>query len=198
MVFFVPYRTVRMVHFEHDYENTLVDNALGEQPNRNDLAFVQGMAGVNTVITFNDLKDLENIVVNKAELELRVAVLDGSRNDIFPPADQLLLFEVKEDGTLELIEDFTLAAFSIADIEDAIGGTLILNAVDNQLIRYSLNLSSHFQRIVKGEASTKLPYRFQVSLIQVLQLFKTRQKQHDLVELFWEQATTPLLNLASN
>ena len=154
--FFVPYRTVRTVRFEHNYENTLVSNAVGEQPNRNDLAFVQGMAGVNTVITFNNLKNLENIIVNKAELELRVAVLDGSRNDIFPPADQLLLFEVKEDGTLELIEDFTLAAFSIADIEDAIGGTLVLNAIDSQLIRYSLNLSSHFQKILKGEASNKI------------------------------------------
>jgi hypothetical protein len=154
--FFVPYRTVRFARFEHNYDNVLVGDALGNSPTRNDLAFTQGLAGVNTVITFTDLTELKNIIVNKATLELRVASLDGSRNDIFPPAEQVLLYEVKGDGTLELIEDFSLAGLAISEIADATGGKLIFNALDTQLVRYNLNLSSHFQRIITGRATNQI------------------------------------------
>jgi len=117
------------------------------------LLFLQGMAGANTEITFPDLSGLENIVVNKAELELTVASIDGDNPTLYPLTSQLVASQLNNaDG--EILIDVRSALFANAPIRTEVFGGIPVVEEENgvTLTKYKINISGYFQQIVEGTA----------------------------------------------
>ncbi|MEL6943490.1 MAG: DUF4270 family protein, partial [Bacteroidota bacterium] len=145
---FVP---VKFLNFQHDYTDTPIADNIGDQPANEEVIYLEGMAGVNGKLEFPNLGDLQNIIVNQAKLEL--TLIDESPNPNFPPADQLILFHENEDGDLDYISDFTVAAFAISDnLTRAFGGDLQPTEKDSTIQSYTIFLSDHFQDMINGDA----------------------------------------------
>lgn len=147
LTFFNP---VKFVNLQHDYTNTPVGENIGDKPANEEIIYAQGMAGVNGKLEFPDLSDLENIVVNQAKLEL--TLIDESTNPNFPTPEQLIFFYEDEEGELDYISDFTVAALAVADnLTSAFGGDLRPTAQDSTLQTYTVLMSNHFQEMIDRE-----------------------------------------------
>ncbi|MEQ8625333.1 MAG: DUF4270 domain-containing protein [Vicingaceae bacterium] len=97
--------SVRFNTFEHDFSNGAVQMNLSDGGKDSIYSYTQAMAGVETVITFPDLKQRfqdERIVVNKAELVLPVA--SGSYAN-FGLAQTMTLASRDASGLLQFIPD---------------------------------------------------------------------------------------------
>jgi len=141
---------VKFMNFQHDYTNTPVAENIGDKPANEEVFYAQGMAGVNGKLEFPNLGDLQNTVVNQAKLEL--TLIDESPNPNFPPAEQLILFYENQDGELDYISDFTVAAFAISDnLTRAFGGNLQPTAKDSTIQSYTVFMSNHFQEMINGD-----------------------------------------------
>lgn len=77
--------------FEHDYSSTEFYNSIGDETlSQDSVAYIQAMGGLRTKILFpslEKLKDLENVVINRAELVINTAPF----NTDFPAIDRMLL-----------------------------------------------------------------------------------------------------------
>lgn len=160
-------RTAKIVNFKHNYTGTPVQSALGGEDDKQEFAFLQGMAGTNIKLTFPNIADLKGLVVNQAILELPVVELPGSKSDIFTPSEQIIAFKkVSEREAVlfnqrisfrgfRLIDDFELAARASTSIGRIFGGNLITKS-SNSTQSYAINISSIFQKMIDGEASNEI------------------------------------------
>ncbi len=146
--------SVKTVSFDHYGASTSQMSPFIENTSLGDsLLFVQGMEGVNVSFKFPYIEDLNDLIINKATLELTVATLPGDDIEIFEPGDQLLLSEKTEDGELLLIED-VIRAFNVGNIS-VFGGELETDEMMD-LHTYTLNLSGVLQDMVAGEVSNEV------------------------------------------
>ena len=118
------------------------------------LLFLQGMAGANTQITFPDISGLENIVVNKAELELTVATIDGDNPTLYTLTPQLVASQL-DNADREILSDVRSALFANAPIRTEIFGGIPIVEEQNgvTLTKYKINISGYFQEIVEGTSA---------------------------------------------
>lgn len=142
--------SARMTNFSHDHStgtiNTFLENPDSEEDS---ILFVQGMGGVSTVIEIPYAESWENIIVNKAELEIPVIQIPGD-NPLFTPPDQLAVEEILEDGSTRLIADFGIALTLGNSFTLAFGGDIINGE------KYLINMSSQFQDMIVGGVSKKI------------------------------------------
>lgn len=143
--FEVDNASARLSSYEHRYEGAPVSQFIDNVETSDSLFFLQGMAGLNTEIEILglDQEKFENIIINKAELELNLKPTDEESR--FPPPDQLILSARNADGTLQVISDVTLSANSGAGL-NIFGGQY-----DPDTNIYTMNLSAHLQEILKGD-----------------------------------------------
>ncbi len=115
------------------------------------LLFLQGMAGANTEITFPNLGGFENIVVNKAELELTVATIDENNTALYPLTQQLVASQLN-DTDREILSDVRSALFANAPIRTEVFGGIPVIETENgvTLTKYKINISGYFQQIIEG------------------------------------------------
>lgn len=138
----------KIVRFEHDYSGSAVANALNSQPGDNDsLLYCQGMAGTNVAIRFPDLSDLDNVIVNSAELVVSSRVLPEDNPEHFEPAAQIVAFVRNEEGELETLDDVVLAT---NNIPQRFGGTPEKSDSGVGVV-YRFNVSTHLQGVIDGE-----------------------------------------------
>ena len=144
----------RVVNFSHDYENATVEPFLNGEADS--LLFLQGMTGLNVEVTFPDLSVLEEIVVNKAELELTVAT-PIEDHALYPPSNQIVVSS-NRDGALEVINDVRAALFGQQPINtDIFGGIPLEESINGlTLTKYKINISSHFQDIIEGRVNNNI------------------------------------------
>jgi len=142
-------------NFIHDRTTSLLnlgEDFIGENAKYPDsLLFLQGMSGTNVVLEFPYVTDLDNIVVNKAELELPIIRLDEDE-DVYTPTTQIIVSEVQEDGSFRVIDDVTLAINRIGTdrFSQLFGGGAESDNV------YRLNISAHFQDMIRGLVTNKI------------------------------------------
>ena len=143
--------------FEHDYTGTIVEDAFNQDFSEEvEYCFVQSMIGVDTEIELpyiNDSEELSAVAINKAILEFSVFELAGDDTITYPPIDQLLISEVREDGSLSIIRDLSIvlpAADDIQFIADRFGGNFEEDG------KYRLNMAAHLQEVLEGNATNKL------------------------------------------
>ncbi len=143
--------SVKAVRFEHDYSNSEVAAFLNDPSLGDSLLFLQGMSGVNAVVEIPHVESLQDLIINKAELVAQI--VDASGSPFIAPPDQLVVRELKDDGTIEDIDDFLISdrvtsgnqSFSLL-----FGGDLLENDT------YRMNISGHLQKMIAGEVSNKL------------------------------------------
>lgn len=138
----------------HETEGAAIGEAINnENP---DLLYLQSMAGSNIEINFPDRSNFENIIVNKAELELTVATTEMEVNR-FPIVQQIVASSLL-DGEIELIDDVRAAILSNNPINtDVFGGIPVTETVDGvTLTKYRINLSSYFQSLLNGDSDPTL------------------------------------------
>lgn len=139
--------------FRHNYAGATADPAIGSPPSlQNPYIFVQGMAGVNGKIRIPSVKKLQGIVINKAELILKVAQLPGDNFSLYPPANFLSLYYRDKNGTVLPIPDALLIQ---SNLRDNFGG-IYTPGTDGAPGLYRINLGTHFRDMVEGRVSDEL------------------------------------------
>ena len=107
-------RSVTSSTFTHEYEGSVVGDALVDPSASDEFIYVQGMAGVNSEIDLPDLNFLDNnnadtIIINSARFVLTLNEDDAMFNtDLYPPGTQFVLSKENEEGDGRvLIDDIT-------------------------------------------------------------------------------------------
>lgn len=146
----VAIESVTTAHYEHDYSGSVAGGFLeNDETEEDSILFVQGMGGVSAVFEIPHAESWDNIIVNKAELEL--SILQHPQDQLmFDPVAQLALEEILEDGTTRLINDFGIALTLGNSFSLAFGGN-VLNGE-----KYLVNMSSQFQDMIVGGVSKKI------------------------------------------
>ncbi|MFO7998447.1 MAG: DUF4270 family protein [Bacteroidales bacterium] len=138
--------TQRSTYFEAlGYDNAhpvLVEQIFGEDPYAwgDSLLFVQGMGKFRCNIHFPfiaKLSEAENVTINQARLIIPVA--PGFEDEMFPPADELILLRFDEEGGVDALSDMAFG-------DDYFGGSY-----DQAREQYSFNITQHLQEIMDGK-----------------------------------------------
>lgn len=146
---FNPFRA-RSVQIEHDYKGELVERYVNSTQLGDSLVFVQGLSGLTTKLEIPHIKNLKNLVINKAELEVRVADLPGDNLGVFKPVPQLLLLAPDNDGDLVTIDDIAiLLPQGLTILRQAYGGVPAAGKPGEPMV-YKMNISTHVQGMIDG------------------------------------------------
>ena len=152
--FSINENAAKMVNFNPNYEASIVEPFIGEEKyaTGDSLIFVQGISGINAKLEIQDASTLQNVIINKAEIEFTLATLTED-NPILSddPISQLLIGIKNADGELELIGDVN-QAISGGNI-GIFGGSPIDVSTNsnNPIFKYKMNITSYLQDLVDGE-----------------------------------------------
>ena len=113
------------------------------------------MAGVDVKIELPDLSYLQNSIINKAEIELSIAPVDGDDTDAYSFIPQLVLGRDNDDQTDRVvIEDIEIITLRGLDLGNAFGGQ-VLEGDENEPSTYLMNIAAYLQNYIEtGEGST--------------------------------------------
>ena len=138
-----------VLNFAHDYTPTeVLDNKLEDT-----VVYIQGLNGSSARIEFPYLANLDNIIVNKAELYLYAV---GEEDRDYPIPDQLFGLERTNAGEFLLLDD-VVTSFERNSFNPyaQFGGTL---NYDGNIRYFRMNVSEFFQRLVDGETDEEAIY----------------------------------------
>ena len=137
----------------HETEGAAINDAIDNE--NSELLYLQSLGGANIEINFPDVSEFDNIVVNRAELELTVATTPDE--DELPIVPQIVVSSLR-DGEIEVVDDVLAAIFSTAPIDtDVFGGIPVTETVDGLILTtYTINLSGYFQSLVEGNADPNI------------------------------------------
>jgi len=146
-------RFVQFNNFSHDYDGAPVSAFFDDTTLGDSILFIQAMAGPNVKIDIPSVAGLEDVIVNKAELEFTVAQLPGDDLNSFNPLQNMIAAELV-DGTFIFLTDVLAGGTNF-------GGTLLDEVGENgeALMRYRMNISAHFQRIIEGLSNNSIYLR---------------------------------------
>lgn len=140
--FFVPSENTSSLNtFQHDNSGTDVATAIST-PNKTQgetLVYLQTMDAYQIKVELPDLKNLGNILISQAELEIELAVED----DIYPEPSQLILVADSSGNDLETIETLTTNNGSSEN------NSYFVGELENG--KYSFNIGRYLQRVINGE-----------------------------------------------
>lgn len=151
---------VRAPFYEHDHSTGTIQNIL-DTGSGDSLAFVQGMSGVLTRVSFPHASAFRGSLINKAELELTLAKLPEDNNDGFEPPVRFMIGRLDgEAGNFTDIEDVSRVFTWFRDISNwtrLLGGTPDERIVGNDTLTvYRINITSYFQDVVDGKIDDEL------------------------------------------
>lgn len=129
----------RFSNFVHDYTGTPVADQLVDKTKGQTQFYAQTMGGVKGVLKIsgiNGLKDLGNIIINKAEVSLPVQYYTS---DPYTTTSAAFLFYNNADGGISVTLD-QLSNYA------SYGGIY-----DDSKKAYTFNIGRHLQKLVKGE-----------------------------------------------
>lgn len=140
--------TVRFTHFQHNYDGAPVAPFLNNSSLGDSLLFVQGMSGLEVKLEIPNVESLRGLVVNKAELEIYVADIEGA-DGAFSPVSQLILTAPNSDGVLVAVQDVEIILAQRRSLPQLFGGTPEPGANGGPMA-YKMNISAHFQDVLDG------------------------------------------------
>ncbi len=136
-------------HYAHDYSGSSAASLLSGGQKSDSLTMIQGLLGLKTKIEVPYLKNLDNILVNKAELTLTVADDPTPDSDEFPAPVALRPQRVGTNNeNLNIQDNFD---------PDYLGGNIFsgTNSLGNNVNRYKFNLARYFQRAINGKVKNR-------------------------------------------
>jgi len=125
-------------HYVHDYRNSFLNSA-GDS-----LLLIQGLSGMNAKITVPHIRNLGNILINKAELVLTVIPGDST----FAAPEKLTALKSDEDGKFNGVTNDQVSPSSAI-----FGGakTTTTDTTGQKLTQYKFNLSRYYQEVILEE-----------------------------------------------
>jgi len=135
--------------YSHDYTGSVAESFIDNTTSGDSLVFAQGMSGLNAKVSLPNLSELDNTLINKAELEFYAADIIANDTMLYPPTAQFIVAEENEDGTVVLIEDVNNAIFR-ANLSSFGGGLTDDSASGMQ--KYTVNITTHLQGMIDGTA----------------------------------------------
>jgi hypothetical protein len=143
-------------NMQFDYTGTLLEQALNSS-GPDSLNFIQGFTGPEIEIEFPYIRNLGNILINIANLEIYLATPLDYSYDEYDPVFFVRTAEITESGELENTREYELAFNQNAP--NFFGGSAqeVLDE-DGEVIglKYTFNLAEHFQKMVDGKVTNKL------------------------------------------
>ena len=125
-------------NFRHNYQGSIVEPYLNSQSSIGDsMAFLQPLAGLNVKFILPYLKNLGNILINKAVLEVTEINLFGTDTFYTTPAE-LSLRPANDDGTLDV------SSLILSENEK----NSVLNNTGETVDRYEITYSVYAQRVL--------------------------------------------------
>jgi hypothetical protein len=123
---------------KHNYQGTIVEQALAESQIGQNQFYIQALGGLNSVFTIPGLNTLieENIIVNKAEI---ILPCEQYAYDKFSPSSSLFITRKNPENEYEFLPDF---------FEGNFGGQF--NSLSNN---YAFNITRHVNEIMAGKIS---------------------------------------------
>lgn len=129
----------RFSHFVHDYSGTPVENCMNTPSLGQKFYYAQTMAGVRGVLKIkgiDKLKDIGNIIINKAELYLPVQYYTTDPYTV--SGNAFVFYNNTSGGASVMIDQISTTA--------TYGG-----AYDNVKKAYTFNIGRHLQQVVRGD-----------------------------------------------
>lgn len=146
---------IHHTRFFHDYTGSEVQKFLDNPDLADSLLFVQGMAGVNVSVSMPGLMALDNILINKAELEFYVANIPDDNTSWYPPVRQMINAVEDDDGDLVLSEDVELVIRRFGLLTPFGGNLMDSDTTGVKPQRYVMNVTTSLQDIYKGRTENQ-------------------------------------------
>lgn len=140
-------QSVRYSEYEHDYSGSVVETFINDPIASDSLTFVQGMSGTNVKIDFPSISSLEDIIVNKAELEFTAAFIPGDDTINYSPPTRIALTYLGDDGNYYFIED-VLLSLAVSDLESFGGSPVAVDENGMYIQKYTMNISNYIQDLI--------------------------------------------------
>ena len=153
--------STKTMNFNHTYDKGIyasLNPFIGNATLSDSLVFLQGMEGHDVQIELPFIADLPKIVVNKAELIVRVA--QDATSTSYPVAEQLVLSRIVDaESDPLLIEDVTISLSRTSSFEGLFGGQPEVNSTSGEdITEYRMNISGYLQDVLDGTLENKPLY----------------------------------------
>ena len=142
--------------FKQDTTGTPIDIFVNDQENADSIFFVQGMRGRAVEMILPEMPDLEDVIINKAEITLTVADLPGDDLNLYSPTEQLILGYFQDSNVNErtVIDDAEFAGNEVDNIISLFGGNVETDS--DGVSTYTMSIGAHLQRVLEGEIDRNL------------------------------------------
>jgi hypothetical protein len=147
---------LKIVNMKHDYSGSMVGAALSPEPEI-DYCFVQGLSGVTTKMTINNIQDLGNVIINQAEVEFYCTFPSIDNPALYPPCP-FIISQYKTDTSLVTSMDVAVALFRStgnyhsATYETLFGGNLEKVEEGPPVIyKYNMKVTNQVKDIYDGK-----------------------------------------------
>jgi Domain of unknown function (DUF4270) len=156
----------RYANYKNDYQNGKIKDFVNNPKKADSLVFLQSLGGSVTRLEFPFLKNMGNILINKAELEFTIN--EEADTKTMPALDQLVLLtssaKIPDGNVASLGGTLSFIPTNARAISDAalptsyvilsdFGGTIIS---DNGIRKYKMNITQQLQKILTGSEGTQL------------------------------------------
>jgi len=132
-------------NYTYDRMGSSVETFVNGTNSGDSLTFLQGLAGVKTIVSFDDLSFLEDKLVNKVVLDIYVSDLGGDFG-LYPAPTQLIASFKNASGKLQLIRDISQLISQGINLPQIFGGTA---TGTGSVRKYSLNITNHIKNALK-------------------------------------------------
>ena len=129
----------KFMHIEHEYAGTPAFTSVGQINPA--LLYLQGMAGLRMKLEFPLAPNLNNVLINKAELQFF-----ANNPTLYPVATQILALTQNSSKVFSRISDANYS-LQLNDSYSLFGGRP--QKVSTDLVKYQMTLTDHFQSIAK-------------------------------------------------
>lgn len=137
-----------------EHTGSVVGSFLNNPQLGDSLVFVQGFGGVKTEISFKDLDKANNLLINKAELEVFVADIPGWVNYTATPPQLIATIKNAQDK-YEFIEDIARPLSLGTSFVPAFNGVPV--RVQNGY-KYKMNITNHLKKAFKDPSFSPTLY----------------------------------------
>jgi hypothetical protein len=136
----------KFMHIEHEYTGTPAFTSVGQLNPA--MLYLQGMAGLRLKLEFPKAPNLNNVLINKAELQFF-----ANNPTLYPVATQLLALTRNSEKVFSRTSDANYS-LQVADSYALFGGRP--QKVSTNLVKYQMTLTDHFQSIAKDTTNDSL------------------------------------------
>ncbi|MFK7937072.1 MAG: DUF4270 family protein [Saprospiraceae bacterium] len=140
---------VRALNFQHDYSSSVVEELIEKQELGDSLFLLQGAGGLRGIIEIPYITELQNAIINRAEIQVPIQDLDAEE---FASPPNVILRYFNDENELQDVDDLAL---SIGNTVELFGGVIVAGEGNNSDY-YSFNISDHLQDMINGVVDNRL------------------------------------------